>query len=241
MMKIKVLSDLHWEFHGDKGEKMCSSINVKDIDVLVIAGDLCDSKNLYESYKKLSKLDVQVISVLGNHEYWGANPFRIEMLKNNIENDFKNIKILENEKFEHKGTNFCGGTLWFPRPYERTFEGRMIDYKQINDFVPWVYDKARYTRNWMMSNINQNDIVITHHLPTYESVNWKYQGSPLNEYFVHDVKDVVKSTKAKYWIHGHTHESCSYVCGETLVVANPFGYKGHEENEYFQNEFIIEL
>jgi Icc-related predicted phosphoesterase len=240
-MKIKILSDLHWETHIDKGKSMCEGINVIDIDVLVIAGDLCDSKNLYKSYEYLSKLPVQIISVFGNHEYWGASPFMIENFKHNIENDFKNIKILDCEKFNYNGMNFCGATLWFQRPLERMYEGRMIDYKQIRDFVPWVYDKAGYTRKWMMSNVSENDVVITHHLPTYESVHWKYQGSPLNEYFVHDVKDIVKSTNPKYWIHGHTHESCSYLYGNTQIIANPYGYRGYEINENFNEECIIEL
>lgn len=240
-MKIKVLSDLHWEFHADKGEEACSLINVDNIDALIIAGDLCDSQNLYESYKKLSKLNVQVISVLGNHEYWDSSPFDIENIKNNIELDFPNIKILECEKFNFKNITFSGATLWFNKPTEREFEDKMIDYRKIKDFVPWVYNKARYSRNWLMSNINSNEIVITHHLPAHESVNWKYVGSPLNDFFVNDVKDVIKETKAKYWIHGHTHESCSYKIGKTKIIANPYGYKGYELNESFQKEFIIKL
>lgn len=240
-MKIKILSDLHFEFHKDKGEQFCDSLNVNDIDALIVAGDLSDSKNFYESYKKLSRLNIQIIGVLGNHEYWGANPFRIENIKKNIENDFQNVKILECEKFNFKGFNFCGATLWFSRPYEREYEGRMIDYVKIQEFVPWVYDKARYTESWLENNINEGDIVITHHLPAYDSVHWKYHGSPLNEFFVHDVKDIIKNTKASYWVHGHTHESCSYVCGETNVIANPFGYRGYEQNESFSTELTIEI
>lgn len=240
-MKIKILSDLHFEFHKDKGQEFCDNLNVNDIDALIVAGDLCDSKNLYESYKKLSKLNIQIISVFGNHEYWGSNPFRIQNMKHNIQNDFPNIKILDCEKFNYKGINFCGATLWFDRPYERTYEGRMIDYIKIQDFVPWVYDTSRYTKNWLINNVNKSDIVITHHLPAYDSVHWKYHGSPLNEFFVNDVKQIIKDTKASYWIHGHTHESCSYICGDTNIVANPFGYKGYEQNESFNRELIIEI
>ena len=39
--------------------------------------------------------------------------------------------------------------------------------------------------------------------------------------------------KIKYWIHGHTHDACDYMIGDTRVLCNPRGYIGHERDASF--------
>ena len=39
-MKIQLASDIHCEFHDDKGRKFATDLAGEDVDVLVVAGDL---------------------------------------------------------------------------------------------------------------------------------------------------------------------------------------------------------
>ena len=40
-MKILVVSDLHLEFHEDGGREFLQTLDPRDAEVLVVAGDLC--------------------------------------------------------------------------------------------------------------------------------------------------------------------------------------------------------
>ena len=76
--------------------------------------------------------------------------------------------------------------------------------------------------------LEDDDVLITHYLPSYRSVAKEYVGSHLNRFYVCDLSSVLNVVSPKLMIHGHTHSSCDYHLGETRVICNPFGYARYD-------------
>jgi len=49
-------------------------------------------------------------------------------------------------------------------------------------------------------------------------------GQRTNHYFTTDMTPLIEIWKPKLWCFGHTHDRMWAMHGETLLVANPFGY-----------------
>ena len=58
----------------------------------------------------------------------------------------------------------------------------------------------------------------------YDAVAPRFEGDPLNGYFVNDREGLVEEIGARYWISGHVHDAYQAVVGDTLVLGNPTGY-----------------
>ena len=87
---------------------------------------------------------------------------------------------------------------------------------------------------------------MTRHLLHPNSVSARFKASPLNPAFASDLSELVESSGAALWVHGHTHDSCDYVAGSTRVVCNPKGYgpKGVGapiENRAFDPMFVVQV
>lgn len=240
-MKILVLSDLHFEFHRDGGQSFVSDLPCKDVDTLVVAGDLSDSEGLYEALGLLCESFKQVVYVHGNHEFYNSDRSSVLETTKYACTQFPNVHWLDNEVAEIDGTLFVGTPLWFSRPAGWAPKHSVNDFKLIKHFESWVYEENKKAKNFLQREIKPCAVVVTHYLPAYESVHPAYAGSTLNPFFVCDVSDVIRSKKPALWIHGHTHTSLDYVLETTRVVCNPFGYARHEENSRFHPEKVIAL
>jgi len=76
------------------------------------------------------------------------------------------------------------------------------------------------------------DIIVTHHIPTHQSVSMKHKGHDLNCFYVTPVlDDPYYRCPAKYWIHGHSHEGVSHMVEDTRVLCNPYGYPFEDHNQ----------
>ena len=71
----------------------------------------------------------------------------------------------------------------------------------------------------------------------------RFADSLLNASFVSDAKHLIDGSRARLWIHRHTHDSFDYVLNGTRVVCNPRGYArdGVNENRRFDANFSIEI
>ena len=85
------------------------------------------------------------------------------------------------------------------------------------------------------------DVVVTHHLPTPKAVALCYAKSPLNPFFVHDVKELILKARPALWIFGHTHTSADFVLGDTRLIRNRLGYVGAEQNARFDDQLMVEI
>lgn len=241
-MRIQVFSDLHTEFHRDFGRCFLDSLDPRDTDVLVVAGDLGVKDTLPFALTTLCSKFPHVVFVTGNHELYHSSPTAVETLRQTLLKKLSNLHWLDESVAIIDGQRFLGTTLWFCRSAETDrLQGHLNDFEYIQDFVPWVYEKNEQGRLFLEREVKRGDIVVTHHAPSPKSTHPKYVGSPLNVYFTCDVEGILWHQHPRLWIHGHMHDSCNYHMGSSQVVCNPFGYAAREENHKFQERLIFEV
>jgi Icc-related predicted phosphoesterase len=244
-MKIQIMSDIHSEFHKDKGKCFVQSLDSSSVDVLILAGDVCvlrnASKNIMEFLSEKYK-NSKILWVLGNHAYYNGRFEDGLRRARKIADSFNNIFLLENEIVEIKGKRFLGSTLWFEDfPTNLLHEWSFSDFKCINGFRRNVYKQNRKSIEFFRREMREGDIAITHHLPSYKCVNSFYKGSSLNCFFVCKMDSFILDKKPSHWIFGHTHSSCDLMLGNTRMIANPFGYINYDLNHKFNDNLIIDL
>ena len=241
-MKIKLISDIHCEFHRDKGKRFASEFPSKDVDVLVVAGDLSTVDNLYTVLTTLCERVPHLVYVTGNHEYYNTTREVVNRSLQKVVKKYKNFHWLNNSSVEIDGQRFLGGTMWFPDSREAwANENRLTDFRVIRGFTRWVYKENEKTQGYLEENVQAGDVVVTHHLPSHSSIADEFQGSDLNCYFVSDMSELILEKQPAAWLHGHTHASCDYTIGDTAVVCNPYGYKGHDLNKAFDKTLMVEV
>jgi Icc-related predicted phosphoesterase len=248
-MRLLVMSDLHFEFHRDGGESFCSAYrDFHDYDVAVIAGDLCDFQSIDASVARLAGTFKQTVLVMGNHEAYGAS---VEQAHRELERASREERatargpVIFLERASYLGTSgarFVGSTLWFPHDEAgKRLEWTMNDFEQIRGLDSEVDRLHRESKEWLWETLSGDDVLVTHHLPSARSVHPKFADSNLNRFFVGDIEELIRRRQPKLVIHGHTHENCDYLIGETRVVCNPFGYARHALNPAFREQLVIEV
>jgi Icc-related predicted phosphoesterase len=120
-MIINLVSDLHLDISGAQ--------ELPGGDVLILAGDICEAKELGKEFHSTKPLPYvrgklpcydffefelakykKVFYVLGNHEHYrGRYDKTRDFLKSMMP---PNVTILENEVVEYEGVMFMGATLW---------------------------------------------------------------------------------------------------------------------------------
>jgi Icc-related predicted phosphoesterase len=257
-MKIQLLSDLHIEF-GDYRYRPT------DADVVVLAGDIHVGVSGVVWASAHIK-DKPVIYVLGNHEYYRhVYPQLTDMLKETTAGT--NIHVLENDVFSYQGVNFLGSTLWtdfavFGDPREASFhcEHRMNDFKKIQfannpaDNTPMMVnnklkavDVARIhdqSLSWLAANLEQrqgeNNVVITHHGPTLESLPEHRLNDLISAGYVSNLSNFIHQYQPSAWVHGHLHSNSDYLVGQCRVMCNPRGYSDRANPE-FDSRFCFDV
>ena len=244
-MKLRIVSDLHTEFHADRGNALLAEVTSGEYDVLVVAGDLADAERLPGALRLLARgtKGRPIVYVSGNHEFHGPAGERSEVLSivRGVKETYPHLNFLNTEFVDIDGVRFLGTTLWFR---EKTGpEWSMNDFASIPNFKEWVYRENRLALRFLEHHLSSANVVVTHHLPHQRSVHKQYAGSPLNAYFVCEVPELREPERLgkKLWIHGHTHSSVRYRLGEVEVVCNPFGYAVEEENRDFDPLLTVEV
>ncbi len=241
-MKLRILSDLHFEFHPDAGRGFVRGLDVDPNEILALAGDLATPKLLAGSLDLLCQRFRHVVFVAGNHEYYGRSPAEVHDILHAAVARNANLHWLEAAATTIDGQRFIGATLWFDEEAGRT-PGRhfLNDFRVIDDFEPWVYEQNARAIAYLTQNLHASDVVVTHHLPAQACVAPKWQGSPLNPFFVYDLEPLIHARQPKLWVHGHTHTAGDVRVGQTRIVANPLGYVGHEAQDGFAERLVVEV
>jgi Icc-related predicted phosphoesterase len=250
MPKIQLVSDLYLDHDGSphNNDDLLRQIVAANADILVIAGDLAasNSANWLHALDVFCKHTKHVVYVPGNHEYYGSSPHDVEDRFDAARSLHKNLHLLTCGKCAVEGIKFAGATLWFNNSAQvQQQRGFLNDFRYIEKFEPWVYYQSVKARSLLANTVA--DVIVTHHLPSYYSVEDKYKGSPLNCFYVNNLMDDgTAKVRAKLWMHGHTHASVdwTYTHGDGAtpgcrVLANPKGYKG--ENPKFNAAFALEV
>ncbi len=257
-MKIRVLSDLHLEFINSAWappEAEC--------DVVVLAGDIHVGANALPWIEKHFP-DKPVIYICGNHEgYRHDLPQVVAELNAKVP---ENVLFLDDDWTPITANNetvwFFGGTLWTDfaldgEPDEAMFVAArcMSDYYVIQNgaFKLTPQDTRefhRLAREQIEAGLTGNAscgmgkcVVVTHHLPSRQSVDSAYRASSANPAYASDMEALMRGPFAPVlWIHGHTHRSKDYRIGNTRVVCNPKGYpSGEGKNPDFNPTLVVEV
>ncbi len=248
-MKIQLLSDIHMEMHKDQGYSFIDSLNPDDVDILVMAGDIMYLKFFDNAKNKIEKLLAKykkIIYVLGNHDFYTSSVHTIERVVERLRKTFSADRLLifiEPAKVNIDGYNFICGPMWFPfDENNKYFADLMNDKHYIQGFFPkWVYDQNQLFEHLVNGSLMQNDIVVTHYLPSHTCVHPYYKNSQLNRFFVNPMDKLILERKPKLWLFGHTHEPVDIKIGDTRLICNPFGYPREVKNGRFNEKLVIDI
>lgn len=246
MPKIQVSSDLHLEYYFEDHYNTLLDNFKGNADILVIAGDFIPMKFSEYSYEKMKDFCDRyshVVYVPGNHEYYGSRVFEANKVVNYLKDHIKNLTVLENSAKEIMGQKFYGGTMWFrDLPGNIDFKQQLNDFRFIDGFQPWVYEQNTEFIENFAKNVDPNTIVVTHHLPSYNSVPAKWRGvdsePSVNRFFVCEMGKEIEKYKPKIWIHGHTHTPTKYSLDSTMILCNPYGYPN--EKFMYDQDMILD-
>lgn len=236
-MKLLVMSDLHLEFHKDGGRSFIASLR-DDVDGIVLAGDIATISSLKLALTLFCEKYPNVFMTYGNHEFYGSSKGTVTELVRKVQFKHPNLHVLNNSVVEVAGRRFIGTPLWYSR-VSTDYENAWSDFRWINNFRQWVYVENKRSVDFLDAEMRKDDIVVTHFLPSHQSVHPKWQGNPTNCFFVHDVENLIRERSPAFWIHGHTHESMQYSIGPTQVVCNPFGYVNFMLNPAFNENLVV--
>jgi predicted phosphohydrolase len=247
-MKIKLISDLHIEYHAYKDIPLEDSLET----ILLVPGDICAAgrvSSYIDFIKTHSKNYSKVIIVPGNHEYYNGSFDSGSDFINEMVDCFANVVLLNPGKIVIGDVTFIGTTLW------TDFDGAdplaMIAAKQgMNDYnfitqpngiriTPKdVLDIHLREKDWLeraVAMANGKVVVMTHHAPSQLSAAPRWQGHPCNPCFYVDMENfILDNPKIKVWVHGHMHNNADYMIGDTRILCNPKGY-GNENPEFDYN------
>ena len=233
-MKLLILSDLHFEFHRDHGVSFVESLPL-EVDACVIAGDLTVGAKIPAALDLFCDRYADVVYVHGNHEFYNTQWEEVLALTEHSARKHPNLHWLDCGVAEIQGQRFVGAPLWFRRAPGVPTWG-MTDFLVIPRFEEHVYVENQRALKFFDETLKPGDVVVSHHLPSPQSIDFIYKRSPLNAFFLCDVSPLILRAKPSLWIHGHTHASCDYLLEETRVICNPFGYADHDLNSRFREE-----
>lgn len=253
-MKIQLISDLHFEFMADRhiydeiNKITAKQKTAEKADILAICGDLCTRKQIVWILNEFAKHYDHVLYVNGNHELYGAHIDQIRAIRTSGKLS-ENIHWLDNSKVTILGQEFVGCTLWFPELEGNLgYSLRWPDFMSILNFKDYVYKENEISQKFLNDNVSSKSVVLTHYLPTYQSVHRRYLVKPYsnyNRFFVCDMDELIRKKIPQYWLFGHTHEHFDYwfdgIENETRMVSNPKGYLGEEVEVPFEYCKVIKI
>jgi Icc-related predicted phosphoesterase len=200
----------------------------------------------------------KTILVAGNHEFYhGRFPDAYDWLREEMKN-YSNIHFLDKEQVEIDDVTFVGGTLWTDMnkvdpTTMQLIEGMMNDFRIIRNsqhnfrrFLPGdaVRDHREtleYIKSVVDSDASKKYVVVGHHAPCALSIHETYK----NDYYMNggyysDLSEfILDRPQIALWTHGHMHNPSDYMMGDTRIVCNPRGYKGHDPHaDYFELKFL---
>jgi Icc-related predicted phosphoesterase len=257
VINVRVLSDLHFEFHADGGKEFVRGLDPRGVDVVVLAGDITKMRLGFDKTLGLFRERFpasEIVFIPGNHEYHECDLATVTRgLKHSV-SKLQGVHWLDCNAVKIGGRRFLGTTLWYgksPAPKHplllstddewgrgiiRTVnekgvvEAPYADFEVIPSLAQWNQQEHERAMSFLEANVREGDIVVTHFLPTRRSTPEKFRTALSNCFFVAaELEGFIEERKPALWIHGHTHTSCDYRIGPTRVVCNPFGYQSQGE------------
>lgn len=266
-------SDLHldclWRYyHSAVCPQMFAMLPEGDTsqDILVIAGDLCNTATIALSYaneswlRHVSTMFRDIVMVFGNHDYYDSSFDNMEAKFDKLlaEQNITNVHVLRDSSWQDAKTGvlFVGGTLWSDFDNQNALSmykasGFMNDYRYIRDknyhritpqdTLAKHLTTVKYLSKTLQDNKGVPTVVVTHHLPSFQLIAEQYRGEALNGCYASALDDLIMDNpQISHWIAGHTHISNDLYIGDTRCVINPYGYSG-DNKEFDRNlHFVLD-
>jgi Icc-related predicted phosphoesterase len=142
---------------------------------------------------------------------------------------------------EKDNINIFGSTIWTncnnrdPKTIFDVSTG-IWDYTRIKNFdilkMCDIYDESiSKLKLFLDSSLSQKNIIISHHAPSFKSIDKKYQTyGRINYGFYSDLDWLISeySEKIPFWVHGHTHTPVKYNILGSTILSNPKGYPSEQ-------------
>jgi len=240
-MKIAYMSDLHIDSGFGIDTKLIEMLiqQRSNYHVLVIAGDVSNhAQTTFVFLKKLSVLDVDIVFVSGNHEFYNINMVKGTEILNSLNDEKKYHVLNENNiyadiEFEGGVTRFVGDVLWTDfnlngtPVYSKNVASEVIsDFRFINLKAGTLLIPSDTVKIHNKTLARLSDIVtiksgckivlVSHHAPSIKSIDERYKGNIFNAAFssglldLHSESYIPWSCNIDLWIHGHVHSSFDY-------------------------------
>lgn len=231
-----------------------------DADIIILAGDIGKVANgIHWARRTFS--DKEIVYVIGNHEYYGTQ--RAETLAMlHIAARATGVHLLDDAELlpQQHHLRILGCTLWtdFCLFSEFTQNAAMqaglhglndfclIQEGRLGTFTPaQSVGLHKKSLAWLKSKLDEpfdgKTVVVTHHLPSEQSVVERYKSELLAACFASELDYLFG--KMDLWIHGHTHDNLDYESNGTRVICNPRGYvtMSGMENFNFDPGLVIEI
>jgi predicted phosphodiesterase len=257
-MKIQIVSDLHLEFQENR-KWLRENPLPQAADLLIMAGDVIPyiyHNQADEFFDTFSRDFEQIFYVFGNHEFYRgevntAYPRYDKLLRNNL-------RLLNNRSFDFAGYRFIITTLWtnIPLAEREKVQTMMNDFRLINkrtifkelrtflieDMINYYLQSVKFLEKELAAAQDKKVIVVTHHVPTYESLPQNFLNSALKYTYGNNLNYLIEANpQILAWISGHCHYPELRHKGNTLLVRNPLGYVKHNQQEKFQPHFTIDI
>jgi hypothetical protein len=255
-MKLHILSDLHLEFAPFEPFST-------DADVVVLAGDI--GKKTDGIYWARSAFpEKEVVYVPGNHEYYGTQRLETLAAMRNAALEC-GIHFLDDNDVVIKpaaaqnSVRFLGCTLWTDFRFfgdEMKQQAMLAGQNGLNDFrliregsghfspahsIELHEKSLAWLKQILAIPFQGKTVVVTHHLPSAQSVVERFKNTPLSACFVSNLDYLFG--KMELWIHGHAHDNFDYEANGTRVICNPRGYVTQRgaENANFKPGLVVEI
>jgi predicted phosphodiesterase len=182
-----------------------------------------------DNYKK-------VFYIIGNHEAYDSDLINVRESLKKISEEKQNFIFLEKGVIaECEGYKVIGCTLWSDiesEAYYNMNDRYNIKIKGQNLERIDLIKMHKEDRKWLEENVDNNTIVMTHHLPSYSLIHKDYRTENFIKYesgYASNLDEIIYN--AALWIYGHTHKSSDIMFdGITRCICNPHGY--HNDDDY---------
>jgi len=251
-MRLLIYSDIHLEF--SEFLPLASGY-----DAVVLAGDIgLGTQGVEWAIRRFG--ETPVLYVFGNHEFYHHEIKDVWRKACELAED-TNVHLLENETLVIADVEFVGATLWTdfnltgdPIAGKLQAALRMNDYRQIRHgehrLLPdqtqgYHFESRRFLNDQLAADsVLRKRVVITHHAPSDRSLTGERIGYDIGFAYASALDDLVESSGAQIWIHGHTHEPVDYRIGDTRVISNPRGYSltpNISASSKFRSDCVVEV
>ncbi len=252
-MKIQYCSDLHLEFPHNR-EFIKKNPIIPTGEILLLAGDILPFQLLNESSEFLDRISdsfEKVYWIPGNHEYYGSD---INQRSGSFSEQIRsNVTLLNNQEIKIKDVNFIFSSLWSKIGEENRLiiENTLSDFGSIMDenenfsaikFNELHTESVLFIRGKLSQNINQKNVVITHHVPTFLNYPEEHKQSRVNQGFATELFNLIHDSSIDHWIYGHHHSHIAeFSINNTKLINNQLGYVKYKRNRLYKSDAIFDI